>query len=196
ASAVADTVSILFVIRVHANISITPCTSIIHLSHFNDAAETRFSMHSAFRIGSVQQIATDDVFHHAIQSQMTVDDDPQLRVLTEHIQGEIAGDTGWDSLGNRLLQLHQAEELYTALLKQTSEKTDRAHYYHRLGLFKGNYITVLEYYEKALETRQRTIPSNHPDLATSYKQQHRLGPHEYERLCESAHLFYLSSGRF
>ncbi|CAF0961285.1 unnamed protein product [Adineta ricciae] len=149
------------------NIFITPCTSIIHLSHIDDAAETLFFMHSVFRIGTVQQIATGDVFHHAILPQLTADDDPQLRVLKEHIQGEVAGDTRRDSVGNRLLQPHRAEELCTSLLKQTSEKTDKPYYYHRLGLFKADYITALEYYEKALETRRKSIPSNHPDLATS-----------------------------
>ena len=32
----------------------------------------------------------------------------------------------------------------------------------------AEYSKALSYYEKALEIRQKTLPANHPDLATSY----------------------------
>jgi tetratricopeptide (TPR) repeat protein len=32
----------------------------------------------------------------------------------------------------------------------------------------GEYSKALSYYEKAVEIRQKTLPANHPSLATSY----------------------------
>ena len=32
----------------------------------------------------------------------------------------------------------------------------------------GEYSKALSYYEQALEILQKTLPANHPDLATSY----------------------------
>ena len=32
----------------------------------------------------------------------------------------------------------------------------------------GEYSKALSYYEKCLDMRQKTLPANHPDLATSY----------------------------
>ncbi|CAF1689048.1 unnamed protein product, partial [Adineta ricciae] len=131
-------------------------------------------MHSVFRVGTIRQVGDKSNLYHEVQLQLTADDDPQLRVLTDRIESEVRGSTGWQRLGKLLLtlgQLDKAEELYTVLLEQTSDKNDRAHYYHQLGRLKyrqGAHKMAIEYYEKALEIREKTLPSNHPHLATSY----------------------------
>ena len=33
---------------------------------------------------------------------------------------------------------------------------------------KGNYTAALDYYQKALVIRKKTLPENHPDIALSY----------------------------
>ncbi|CAF1681225.1 unnamed protein product [Adineta ricciae] len=169
-----DKVGVLFVITIDPSIGTTPFASIGDLSYFEDEAEILFSMHSVFRVGKIRQVGDKNKLYHEVQLQLTADDDPQLRVLTDRIESEVRGSTGWKRLGRLLLnlgQLDKAEELYTVLLGQASDESDRAHYYHQLGLLKsrqGDYKMAIEYYEKALEIREKTLPSNHPDLATSY----------------------------
>ncbi|CAF1606247.1 unnamed protein product, partial [Adineta ricciae] len=169
-----DKVGVLFVITIGPTIGTTPFASIGDFSYFEDEAEILFSMHSVFRVGTIRQVGDKNKLYHEVQLQLTADDDPQLRVLTDRIESEVQGSTGWHRLGKLLLklgQLHKAEELYTVLLGQTSDNNDRAHYYHQLGYLKGDqgdYKMAIEYYEKALEIREKTLPSNHPHLATSY----------------------------
>ncbi|CAF1279046.1 unnamed protein product [Adineta ricciae] len=169
-----DKMSILFVITVDPNIFTTPFASVGDLGYFKDEAEILFSMHSVFRIGTVKQRADKNNLYCEVQLQLTADDDPQLRVLTKRMESEVQGGTGWERLGRilfKIRQLDKAEELYTMLLEQTCDKSDRAHYYHQLGNLKHNqvdYKMAIEYYEKALEIREKSLPSNHPKLATSY----------------------------
>ncbi|CAF1627758.1 unnamed protein product, partial [Adineta ricciae] len=167
-------VGVLFVITIDPNIGTTPFASIGDLSYFKDEAEILFSMHSVFRVGTIRQVGDKNKLYHEVQLQLTADDDPQLRVLTDRIESEVQGSTGWKRLGTLLLklgQLDKAEELYTVLLGQASDNNDRALYYHQLGSLKndqGDYKMAIEYYEKALEIQEKTLPSNHPHLAQSY----------------------------
>ncbi|CAF1638517.1 unnamed protein product [Adineta ricciae] len=169
-----DKVGVLFVITIDPNISTTPFASVRGVSYFEDEAEILFSMHSVFRVGTIRQVGDKNKLHHEVQLQLTADDDPQLRVLTDRIEREVQGSTGWQCLGKLLLklgQLDKAEELYAVLLEQTSNKSDTALYYHQLGYLKddqGDYKMAIEYYEKALKIQETTLPSNHPSLATSY----------------------------
>ncbi|CAF1675610.1 unnamed protein product [Adineta ricciae] len=169
-----DKVCVLFVITIDPNIGTTPFASIGDFSYFEGEAEILFSMHSVFRVGTIRQVGDKSKLYHEVQLQLTADDDPQLRVLTDRIESEVQGSTGWERLGHLLLklgQLDKAEELYTVLLEQASDNNDRAHYYHQLGCLKysqGDYKMAIEYYEKVLEIQEKTLPSNHPDLATSY----------------------------
>ena len=58
------------------------------------------------------------------------------------------------------------------LLEQTTDEDEQAHLYHMLGLIKddqGEYEEAIEFYEKSLEIEQKTLPPNHPDLATFLK---------------------------
>ena len=173
-----DKLSILFVITIDPNIFTTPFASVGDLGYFKDEAEIVFSMHSVFRIGTVKQMSDENNLYYEVQLQLTADDDPQLRALTERMESKVKDGTGWERLARILLkirQLDKAEELYTMLLKQTCDKSDRAYYYNHFGHLKhaeGDYKMAIEYYEKALEIRQKTLPSNHPDLATSY---HSIG---------------------
>ncbi|CAF0722010.1 unnamed protein product [Adineta ricciae] len=169
-----DMMSILFVITIDPNIFTTPFASVGDLGYFKDEAEILFSMHSVFRIGTVKQMSDKKHLYCEVQLQLTADDDSQLRVLTERMESEVQGGTGWERLGRILLkirQLDKAEELHTMLLEQTRDKSERAYYYHQLGYLKhaqGDYKMAIEYYEKTLEIRQKTLPSNHPSLASSY----------------------------
>jgi tetratricopeptide (TPR) repeat protein len=168
-----DTVGILFQMSIDPSVSSTPFASIKEISQFQIEEEILFSMHTVFRIGEIRQINKNNSVYE-VELKLTSDDDRQLRILTESIREEATGDTGWQRIGTLLLKLNQfdeAEELYRLLLEKTSNEYTKAHYCNQLGYIKhgqGDYQNTLSFYEKSLEIYQKTLPPNHPDLATSY----------------------------
>ncbi|CAF4314785.1 unnamed protein product, partial [Rotaria sordida] len=104
----------------------------------------------------------------------TSDDDQQLRQLTNRIREESSGGTGWYRLGPLLLktgQFDKAEELYTALLEQASNDSDKAHIYNQLGWVKqdqGQYKEAVSFYEMSLKIKRKTLPEDHPSLPPTY----------------------------
>ncbi|CAF2158420.1 unnamed protein product, partial [Rotaria magnacalcarata] len=66
---------------------------------------------------------------------------------------------------------NQAEELYNELLKGASTDSDRAYIYHELGRVKwqhGQYEKEIEFYEKSLEIKRKTLPEDDASLAPTY----------------------------
>ncbi|CAF0819976.1 unnamed protein product [Adineta steineri] len=172
ASAELNKVGILFVMSIDPCIKSTPFASIKEESYFNEEDEILFSMHTVFRVSAIKQVDNENQLYQ-VELQLTSDDDPELRLLTDWIREEADG-TGWQRLGKLLLtigQFNKAEELYNVLLKQTSVENEKQHYYSQLGfahLNKGDYEKAISYYNQALEIREKIFPSNHPNLATSY----------------------------
>ncbi|CAF1431081.1 unnamed protein product [Adineta steineri] len=168
-----EVVGILFVMTIDPLVSSTPFASIKEVSYFGGEEEILFSMHTVFRIGAIKQMDNNDRLYE-VELQLTADDDEQLRQVTKCINKEVANGTGWNRLGNLLVKtshFHKAEELYEVLLGQSSSESDKALYYNNLATVKnhqGNYEQAIEYYEKALEIQEKTLPANHSDLATSY----------------------------
>ncbi|CAF1549453.1 unnamed protein product, partial [Rotaria sp. Silwood1] len=165
-------VGVLFQMTIDPTESSTPFASIRELSEFAQEDEILFSMHTVFRIGEVRKIEKKSPLYE-VDLNLTADDDQQLRQLTDRIAEEIDG-TGWYRLGKLLLQIGQfdkAEELYTTLLEQASDDSDKAYIYHELGRVKGRqgqYEKQITFYEKALEIDRKTLPEDHPSLANTY----------------------------
>ncbi|CAF1262488.1 unnamed protein product [Adineta steineri] len=169
-----DMVGILFIMTIDPRVSSTPFASIKEVSYFKgDEKEILFSMHTVFRVGSIKQMDNNDRFYQ-IELQLTADDDKQLQRLAECISKEVVGTTGWQRLGELLLKtghFNEAEELYKVLLEKPSSESEKTHYYHQLGYIKnrqGDNEQAIDYYEKALEIKTKTLPANHPSLAASY----------------------------
>ncbi|CAF1288823.1 unnamed protein product [Adineta steineri] len=168
-----NTVGILFIMSVDPCIKSASFASIKKLSYFRDEDEILFSMHTVFRVGAVNQIKNNSQLYQ-VELQLTSDDDQQLRLLTDRIREEAGDGTGWERLGSLLLkigQFNKAEELYNVLLEQTPDEDEKQHYYNRLGYVKDgqcDYEKAIWYYEQGHEIEQKTLPSNHPDLAISY----------------------------
>ncbi|CAF3829480.1 unnamed protein product [Adineta steineri] len=173
ASTKLDTLGIIFIMSIDPCIKSTPFASIKEESYFKDEDEILFSMHTVFRVNEIKQMENKTQVYE-VELQLTSDDDQQLRVLTDRIREEAGGGTGWQRLGNLLIRIGQsikAEELFNVLLEQTSDESERAHYYRQLGNLKidqGDYEKAIWYNEKTLEVQQKTRLPNHLSLATSY----------------------------
>jgi tetratricopeptide (TPR) repeat protein len=166
------TVGILFEMTIDPSISSTPFADIEELSNFKTDNEFLFSMHTVFRICEIKKI-NENYPLYQVDLKLTADDDQELRTLTERIRGAVGNGTGWQRIGQLLLQISRfdmAEEVYKAQLERTSDENEKALYYNQLGCVKnnqGDYDNAVHFYEKALEIRQKTLPPNHPHLATS-----------------------------
>ncbi|CAF1130029.1 unnamed protein product [Adineta steineri] len=167
-----DMVGILFIMSIDPCIKSAPFASIKEKSYFKKENEILFSMHTVFRVGVIKQMDNNNQLYQ-VELQLTSDHDQQLRLLTDRI-GEEVGGTGWQKLGDLLLkigQFNKAEEFYNVLIEQTSHDDEKQYYYNRLGYVKeeqGDYEKAIWYHEQGLEIFQKTLPSNHPSLATSY----------------------------
>ncbi|CAF1469701.1 unnamed protein product [Adineta steineri] len=172
ASMIPDMVAILFVMSIDPCIKSTPFASIKEMSAIEGEKEILFSMHAVFRVNAIKQMDNNDQLYQ-VELQLTSDDDQQLRILTDRIREEASG-TEWQRLGDLLLkigQFNKAEELYKVLLEHTLDEHEKAYYYHQLGYVKndqGDYKKAIWYYEQGLEIKQKSLPSNHPDLATPF----------------------------
>ncbi len=68
-------------------------------------------------------------------------------------------------------QYDKAEQIFEMILHPTIDKNEKGEIYYYLGWIKGQqgkYTEAITYFEKSLEIRQKTLPDNHPHLATSY----------------------------
>ncbi|UJR28743.1 hypothetical protein I4U23_009970 [Adineta vaga] len=151
-----DLIGVLFVIIIDPCLSSTPFASIKNVSCYQSEREILFSMHSVFRIGQSKQIDYDNDRLWQVELILTIDNDPQRRVLTERIRADIRGINGWQYLGKFLIMLGQfqkADDLYTILLDRTRSESDRAQFYHHLG-------KTSIYYNSTMNSSNDRLPLN------------------------------------
>ena len=166
-------VGVLFIMTVDPKTTLTPFAQIQEQSAVQGEVEILFTMHTVFRVGTIKTTG-DQGRLFEVHLTLTLDDDSQLRTLTASFDEEFQGCTGWDRLGRILMQSgnsKKAEELYENLLLRSSNQLEDAVYNQQLGTIKwnqGEYQAALLFYETALDIRQKSLPANHPDLATSY----------------------------
>ncbi|CAF4005646.1 unnamed protein product [Adineta steineri] len=169
-----DLVGILFVMKVDPSQSTSPFASIAGISYFEGEEEVLFSMHSVFRIQDIKQMGENNRLYE-VNLTLSADNDPELSKLTDYIRQESCpAAEGWGRLGSVLIKMGQpnkAEDIYQVLLDQTKDDKSKAPLYNQLGLIKrnqGKYQEALTFYEKSLSIKQKTIPPNYLDLASSY----------------------------
>ncbi|CAF0813537.1 unnamed protein product [Adineta steineri] len=173
-----DQIKVLFIMKINPGESTTPFASIPSISDFEEEEEVLFSMHSVFRIQDIKQMDGNNRLYE-VNLTLTADNDPELNKLTDYIRQESYPDEeGWYRLGSVLIKMSQsnkAEDIYQVLLDQTNDDKDKVPIYHRLGAMKHNqekHQEALAFYEKSIAIKNKTLPPNHPDLATSY---HNIG---------------------
>ena len=167
-------VGILFIMKIDPSKCSTPFANVQEVSAYPIEEEILFSMHSVFRIGNIKQISKNDHLWE-VHLTLTSDNDPELHALAESLRKETSSShIGWDRLGILLINLghfNKAEELYNILLQQTNKEDEKAYLLYNLGRVKhhqGNYTQAIAFYEKSIETGQRILHPDHPDLATTY----------------------------
>jgi tetratricopeptide (TPR) repeat protein len=170
-----DKVGVLFVMKIDPSISATPFANVGDVGYYQEGeSEILFSMHSVFRIGQVKQIETNNNRLWQVDLTFTGDHDPQLQELTKSMQNDTKGPTGWFRLGRLMMKVAQfdkAQQVFEMILDRTTDEKEKGEIYYYLGWIKtdqGKYTEAITYYEKSLKIRQKTLPANHPDLATSY----------------------------
>jgi tetratricopeptide (TPR) repeat protein len=169
-----DKVGVLFVMKINPSIFATPFANVKNASSIPGEEEILFSMHSVFRIAQVKQIEKNNNRLWQVDLTLTGDHDPQLQELTKSMQKDTAGPTGWFRLGRLMMtvaQYDKAEQVFEMILDRTTDEKERGKIYHYLGWIKmdqGKYTEAITYYEKSLKIGQKTLPANHPDLASSY----------------------------
>ncbi|CAF4201813.1 unnamed protein product [Rotaria sordida] len=175
----ADSVGILFIMNIDTAIctaSSTPFVNVKNVGFFDDKEEEiLFSTHTIFRIDRIERIEdkhTDRLWQVNLTLAGNQDDD--FNKLTAHLREDIAGTTGWSRFGDILISVGKFEKaghLYELLLEKASSDKERSEYYFQLARVyedMGENSKALKYYGKNLEFKQKTLPPNHPNLATSY----------------------------
>ncbi|CAF1500690.1 unnamed protein product, partial [Rotaria magnacalcarata] len=171
-----DNISVIFIMTIDPSkisTSSTPFAMIDEYTAIKGEKEILFTMHTVFRVIEIKQMANNNRLWE-IQLTITGDSDPQLSTLTNRIEEEVRGSTGWHRMGKLMLKvgnLNPAEELYQELLKNASTDSDRAHIYHQLGRLKdqqGKYQEAVKFYEKSLEIKRKTPPEEDASFASTY----------------------------
>ncbi|CAF3761732.1 unnamed protein product, partial [Adineta steineri] len=170
----ADLIGILFVMSINPTHSTAPFASVSDVSYFLTEDEVLFSMHTIFRIGDIKSIDGNNHLY-TVNLSLTNDNDQDLRTLTDRIRQEtFPANKGWERLGLLLLKMgesNKAEEVYEVLLHQITNESDKAPIYNQLGQIKfnqGESPEALIYFEKSLAILQKTLPSNHLNLANTH----------------------------
>ena len=191
--ATSDSIGVLFVMIIDPSLSTTAFANVKDVSYYKGEEEILFSMHAVFRVGQVKQIENNERLYQ-VDLTLTGDHDQQLYRLTERMREETSsGSQGWYRLGHLLIQMGQfdkAEELYGILLHQATTEAEQGYLYNQLGGVKGDqgdYAAAVEYHEKSIAIKQKTLPPTHANLAASYNNiglvYHKMG--EYSKALSS-----------
>jgi hypothetical protein len=110
----ADTVPVLFMTTIDSAVSTVPYANIQAESEIHDEREIFFSMHSVFRIESLDSMSNESGIYR-VQLKLTSDNDPQLRCLTDRFEKEIEGTEGWYRIDRFLMHVNQLDKAFKVL---------------------------------------------------------------------------------
>ena len=166
-------VGILFVMTIVPTMSTTPFANVKDIGCYQREEEILFSMHSVFRVGQVKQIDENDCLWE-VQVTLTDDNDRHLLPSIRNMHIGIEKSAALFRIGSLMIQVAQftaAEQIFQTILHQTVREVNIEQIYSELATIKrelGDYAVALSYHEKTLEVQRKTLPANHPNVATSY----------------------------
>ncbi len=172
-----DLQQLLFAISIDHEILIVDPSQRSVSSDFSHESEVLFMLGSIF---CLNQMCHDQSSAHARMSiiRMTLcsDHDNDLKQLYDHMKNEYhREETNLLSLGDVIRNMGKfdlAEKYYRRLLSELpSNDPSLSALYQRLGRVadaKGEYDTSLEWYQKSLEMRVRTSPSDHVNIGLTH----------------------------
>ena len=160
-------IGILFVMEVDPKHSTVPFASVANIGAYKRENEVLFSMHSVFRIHTVKQVQENQRLF-TVELALTNTTDRDLQKLTTKIREEtFPSESGWNRLGFVLFKLGMpklAEYIFRVSLYREAGEQSAREFYQELGL----YTETLAESEKTIVIQQQSLPSNHPDLASTY----------------------------
>ena len=170
-----DMVGVLFVMTINPAGSTTPFASTKNVGYSEDKEdEVLFSMHTVFRINDITSTPGNDRLFE-VQLTLISDSNHNLRELTEYIRAETYPDeTGWYRLGLVLLKIghfKKAQQIYEALLQETTDEPTKGRIYNQLGVVKHNqeqFEEAIEFHKKALEIYEKTLSPADLNIASCY----------------------------
>ena len=161
-----DMIGVLFQMTIDPQLKTSPFATIENFSYFQgdqSEQEVLFSMCTVFRIGQIKQLVT-GIWQ--VDLQLTHDDDPQLRKLTQYIRNEVGDLPGLLRLGHLMHYLgewNQAEAFFATLGQIFSnEKNILATMHCNVGQIlaeKGDLDKALFHQQTALQMR-KTLSTN------------------------------------
>ena len=166
-------VGVLFIMAIDPTRTSTPFASVAKVGYFKAGEdEVLFSMHTVFRIENITSANANSRLR-TVQLTIASDEDNDLHELVNYMREETFPDAeGWYRLGallEKVSESNQAKLVYDQLLDQANGEIEAATIYHAIGGVKdhlGEYTTAIEFYEKALEIEEKTLPSTHPSFLT------------------------------
>ncbi|CAF3735053.1 unnamed protein product [Rotaria socialis] len=159
-----------------------PFAQIDELSYYGEESEVLFMLGSIFRLNEIshnQSSLSADGTMSKIIIRMTLcsdDDDNDLKQLYDHMKNEYdREETNLLSLGDVMLDMGKfdlAKKYYCRWLSELpSNDPSLCALYQRLGTVadeKGEYDTSLEWYQKSLEMKMQTRPSDHVNIGNTH----------------------------
>ncbi|CAF3670262.1 unnamed protein product [Rotaria sp. Silwood1] len=171
-----ETKAILFKMNICSEIRSSPFASLNGLSYMEEEDEILFSMHTVFRIQSIQQQTNQPEIWEVHLKLTSAEVDQNLALLTEHMREELEGGTSLHKLGQltaRMGEYDRAQEIYELLILSSpiDDKKGLAFLRHQLGVVytgQGNLDDALSHYQKSLDLELKYLPPNHPQLGPTY----------------------------
>lgn len=170
-------VAVLFQMTINRLTTSAPFACINKISYFQTESEVLFTMHTVFRVQEIKEIKEVNMKTPLWQINLTLtseSDDQLLVALTQRFREEIIG-TGWQRMAHLLWKLGEndkAEQVYNMLLEQTTyDEEEKSFFYNQIGLIEndqGHYKQAIEYFQKSLDIKLKTVPANYPSLTNLY----------------------------
>ncbi|CAF1411402.1 unnamed protein product [Rotaria sordida] len=180
-----DSVAVLFDIIIDGSMSRCPYAALTRNSAIADEEEILFSMHSVFRIQSIEENMNDGIWR--VNLTMTHENDQQLHTLTDYIRKRIEGPTGWNRLENLLMEMGKWKmvkpliEVSLASSLRDEDHRKQAYFHHQLGFINamiGDYTMATKHYKESLAVRSPTdllgLAMSHNGIGSTLEQQGHL----------------------